>query len=177
MIEGVNSVLTSAPLVRIATEQQSAARSFAANPDRVQEVAQAPYVDSIGFVPEYDQAILFLRDGQTGDTIQQIPSQEGLELRRRQETARQEAILAAQSKNDERRALNTSPVSSASNAASAANFININNVSTVSFVAADTPAPSAPQNAAPITQAVLSAFASGAQTAQPAPSAGVNVSA
>lgn len=174
MIEGVNSVLTSAPLVRVATEQQSAARSFAANPDRVQEVAQAPYVDSIGFVPEYDQAILFLRDGQTGDTIQQIPSQEGLELRRRQEAARQEAILAAQSKNDERRAVNNAPATS--NAASTASSIGVSGLAgNVSFVSS-APA-SASQNVAPITQAVLSAFASGAQTAQPAPSAGVNVSA
>lgn len=158
MIEAVNSVLSNASLLRQGAEQQSAVRSFAANPERVQEVIQAPYVDAIGFVPEYDKAILFLRDSETGDPVAQIPSERGLELRRRQEVARQADIQDAQSRNEVARQKNNADI-------------------TVQIQQAPGSQSSAPVQNAPITQAVLSAFASGAQAGQSTQSAGVNVSA
>ena len=44
MIEAVNAVVANASLLRGAAEQASVARSLTANPERVQEVARAPYV-------------------------------------------------------------------------------------------------------------------------------------
>ena len=63
MIEAVNSVLSNSPITRIATEQQSVVSSFAANPDRVQVVAQAPYISPYIHVDvNFDKAVLQIRD-------------------------------------------------------------------------------------------------------------------
>ncbi len=85
MFEAVNSVLSNAPLVRGAAEQQSSARSLAANPSQVQVVAQAPYISPYIKVDiEYDKAVILIRDADTGDTVRQIPSEPALEAARRQ---------------------------------------------------------------------------------------------
>lgn len=84
MIEAVNSVLSNAPVARGNAEQNSQARSLAANPEKVQEVAQAPYVSPYIFMDiNYDKAILQLRDSDTGDVLRQYPSESQLEAYRR----------------------------------------------------------------------------------------------
>lgn len=96
MFEAVNSVLSNAPLVRGAAEQQSSARSLAANPAQVQVVAQAPYISPYIKVDiEYDKAVILIRDADTGDTVRQIPSEPALEAARRQ--------IAAQAAGDQYR--------------------------------------------------------------------------
>ncbi|MGZ9109358.1 MAG: hypothetical protein ACXW4B_11130 [Micavibrio sp.] len=85
MLEAVNSVLSNAPLVRAQAEQQSTARSLAANPEQVQVVPQAPYISPyIKMDINYDKAIILIRDADTGDTVRQIPSEPALEAARRQ---------------------------------------------------------------------------------------------
>lgn len=88
MIEAVNSVLSNAVLARGSAEQQSVARSFAANPEKVQEVAQAPYVSPyISMNLEYDKAVLQIRDSDTGDVVRQFPSESQLEAYRKAQAA------------------------------------------------------------------------------------------
>lgn len=87
MIEGTNSVLATAQIVRGAAEQSSVARSFAANPDRAQEVPagpRAPYISPYIFVDvNFDKAVLQIRDSDTGDVLRQFPSESTLEARSR----------------------------------------------------------------------------------------------
>jgi len=84
MFEAVNSTLSNAPLIRAQAEQASAARSFAANPERVQEVAQAPYISPyIKMDVNYDKAVIQIRDSDTGDVVRQIPTEPALEAARR----------------------------------------------------------------------------------------------
>ena len=85
MIEAVNSVLSNAPYTKAVVEQQSAARSFAANPDRVQEASiQAPYISLyIKVDTNFDKAVLQIRDNDTGDVVRQIPTESQLEAYRR----------------------------------------------------------------------------------------------
>lgn len=85
MIEAVNSVIANASALRATAEQASAARSFTANPERVQEVVQAPYVSPyISMDINYNKAVLQIRDGDTGDVLKQFPSETALEFRSRQ---------------------------------------------------------------------------------------------
>lgn len=91
MLEAVNSVLQTAPLVRAQTEQVSAADSFAANPERVQRaLPQAPYISPYIYLDvAHNKAIIQLRNGETGDVIGQFPSEASLRVRA------QEAALSA----------------------------------------------------------------------------------
>jgi len=84
MIEAVNSVIANSAITRGPAEQQSAARSFAANPERVQEVPRAPYVSPYIFVDvTFNEAVLQIRDSETGDVVRQFPSESQLEAYRR----------------------------------------------------------------------------------------------
>jgi hypothetical protein len=104
MIEAVNSTLTNAQLLRGAAEAAaSSTRSFAANPDRVQEAAsapQAPYVSPyIALDLNYDKAVLQIRDRDTGDVVRQFPSESRLAADQRRVSAEREAggiFIAAQ---------------------------------------------------------------------------------
>ncbi len=90
MIEAVNSVLQTAPIVRGSSEQVSTADSFAANPERVQKVAQAPFVSPYIHVDvNYNKAVLQLRDSDTGDVENQFPSRPQLEAQARAAARRQ----------------------------------------------------------------------------------------
>lgn len=88
MIEAVNAVVATAPLARGPAEQQSVTRSFAANPERVQELPQAPYISPYIFMDvNFDRAILQIRDSDTGDVVRQFPSESQLEAYRRAQSA------------------------------------------------------------------------------------------
>lgn len=79
MLEAVNSVLQTAPLARGSAEQNSNARSFAANPEKIQEAPRAPYISPFIYVDvNYDKAVLQIRDSETGDVITQFPSESRL---------------------------------------------------------------------------------------------------
>lgn len=85
MLEAVNSTLANAPLFRSNTAQQSNAQSMSVNPDKVQVVAQAPYISPyIKVDVNYDKAVILLRNADTGDVVHQIPSEPALEAARRQ---------------------------------------------------------------------------------------------
>lgn len=93
MIEAVNSVLSNAPIARAVVDQQSVATSFAANPDRVQVVAQAPYISPYIHVDvNFDKAVLQIRDSETGDVVRTIPTEGQMEAYRRAQTAQTPAL-------------------------------------------------------------------------------------
>ena len=84
MIEAVNSIASNAAFLKPAVEQQSVAASYAANPQNVQKAALAPYLSLYVKVDvNYNQTLLLMRDGETGDVVRQIPSENQLEAYRR----------------------------------------------------------------------------------------------
>ncbi len=88
MIEAVNSVVSTSPLAKGSVEAQSVARSYAANPERVQEIAKAPYISPyIRVDVNFDRAVLLIRDSDTGDVLRQFPSESQMEAYRRAEAA------------------------------------------------------------------------------------------
>ena len=89
MIEAVSSTVSNAPIVRGQAEQASQARSFASNPDRIQEVPKSGLSLSISVDLNFDKAILQIRDVETGDVITQIPTESQLKAFQRAEAARQ----------------------------------------------------------------------------------------
>lgn len=96
MIEAVKSTLAAAPVLQRGLEQASNARSFAANPDRVQEAVEAPYVSPNVRVDNNAKiAILEFRDSVTGDVLTQIPSEAQLEAYKRRQI-KQDAQLEAE---------------------------------------------------------------------------------
>ena len=96
MIEAVKSSLAAAPVVQRGLDQASNARSFAANPEKVQEVAEAPYVSPNVRVDNNAKiAILEFRDSVSGDVLAQIPSEAQLEAYKRRQV-KQSAELDAQ---------------------------------------------------------------------------------
>jgi len=76
MIEAVNSVLSNASSTRVVAEQQSTVRSYAANPEKTQEVARTPYVSPyISIDRSSNRAVLQIRDSDTGDVKTQYPTE------------------------------------------------------------------------------------------------------
>lgn len=76
MLEAVTSVLQTAPVARGNADQVSNARSFAANPDKIQEAPRAPYISPYIYMDvNYDKAVLQIRDSETGDVVRQFPSE------------------------------------------------------------------------------------------------------
>ncbi len=74
MLEAVNSVLQTAPLVKANAEQVSTVDSFAANPNRVQKTPQVPYLSPYFSVDSSAHIVLQIRDPQTGKVLETYPS-------------------------------------------------------------------------------------------------------
>ena len=94
MIEAVNSVVSNAQQARVVTEQVATLNSFAASEVAVESVSRgpvAPYISPFVSVDtNFNTAVLQFRDSETGDVLNQFPSESALEARQRQ-AARQEA--------------------------------------------------------------------------------------
>ena len=98
MLEAVNSSVSNAQLIRGNAEQTSSTRSLAANPSKIQEVAQAPFISPyVHYDSNYKTAVLALRDRDTGDFLTTIPSDAKLEARARDAAARARAEQVATS--------------------------------------------------------------------------------
>ena len=163
MIEAVNSVLSKAPLVRPNAEQASGASSSIANLESVRQGPKAPYVSPyIRVDVNFDTAVLLLRDSDTGDTVQQIPSEGRLEERRRLEAFRQTEQLRVQTSVSDSGPRIQAPAPVTTSTVSSTAALNVE-------VQANAPNP--------VSAAVISAFASGAATTAPASGSAVNVSA
>lgn len=87
MIEAVNSALANGVAAKGAQESVSPARSYAANPGKVQEVAIAPYISpKVRMDVDFDKAVLEFRSAETGDIIGQTPSKQQLQAYRKSTT-------------------------------------------------------------------------------------------
>lgn len=91
MIEAVNSVVSNAPFLRSAAEPVDVARTPVANQGAVESAApkpQAPYISPYIYVDVYNnKAVIQIRDSETGDVLNQFPSEEALQIRLRQAAA------------------------------------------------------------------------------------------
>lgn len=97
MIEAVNSTLATSAVTKAVSEQQSSANSFAANPERVQRIAQAPYVSPyISVDTNFDRAVLQIRDSDTGDVLNQYPTESQLQAYKRAQSAETQPQLRSQ---------------------------------------------------------------------------------
>jgi len=90
-VEAVNSVLQAGPVIRGNAEQNSTAES-SGNPERVQKVAEAPYVSPYFTVDvQTNTFVTQIRDSSTGKVIEQIPSQRNIQVKQQAEETPQPA--------------------------------------------------------------------------------------
>lgn len=95
MIEAVKSTVANSALHRGSMDQSSTLNSFAANPDKIQQVSQAPYVSPTVRVDVNTKiAILEFRESITGEVLAQIPSEQAIRTYKLRE-AKDEAQLLA----------------------------------------------------------------------------------
>lgn len=95
MIEAVKSTVANSSLLRGSVEQSSTLNSYAANPDKIQVVSQAPYVSPRVRVDVNTKiAILEFREALSGEVLAQIPSEQAIRTYKLRE-ARGDAQLAA----------------------------------------------------------------------------------
>ena len=102
MIEAVNSAIANASLVRGAAEQLSTARAASASSNAQEApsrpLPQAPFVSPFIFVDvNFDTAVIQIRDSDTGNVVDQFPSQSRLEALQRSEASQGAGSLAQQS--------------------------------------------------------------------------------
>lgn len=85
MIEAVNSSIAASVIARSANGQQATAQpTVVTTAEPVREVARAPFVSPyISVDTNFDRAILQIRDSDTGDVLNQYPSESQLEAYRR----------------------------------------------------------------------------------------------
>ncbi|MCF8495999.1 MAG: hypothetical protein K9G62_04945 [Alphaproteobacteria bacterium] len=100
MIEAVNSTVQNVQVIRGQAGQDSAARSYAANPERLQEAAnvpRAPYISpAIAVDVYYNTAVLQIRDSETGDVVRQFPTEPSLRARQASQAQEEGGEIFAQ---------------------------------------------------------------------------------
>lgn len=95
MIEAVKSTVANSALLRGSVEQSSTLNSFAANPEKIQQVSQAPYVSPTVRVDVNTKiAILEFRESVTGEVLAQIPSEQAIRTYKLRE-AKEDAEIAS----------------------------------------------------------------------------------
>jgi|GEM_PF-1992045 len=96
MIEAVKSTVANSALLRGSVDQSSTLNSFAANPEKIQQVSQAPYVSPTVRVDVNTKiAILEFRESVSGEVLAQIPSEQAIRTYKLRE-AKEDAQLAAE---------------------------------------------------------------------------------
>lgn len=95
MIEAVKSTVASSTMLKATADVLSATNGYAANPDKIQAVSQAPYVSPTVRVDVLTKiAILEFRESLSGEVLSQIPSEHAIRTYKLRE-ARGDAQLAA----------------------------------------------------------------------------------
>ncbi len=171
MIEAVNSVLSNAPLLRGAIEQIDSSRAPAATAGATRdiEVPKAPFISPfISVDVNYNKAVLQIRDSDTGDVINQFPSQSRLQqIQRDARSSEQREIRAPDQPSSQVQAQES---------------VSVQQTQTSNVSAPSTSAPSASTSSTsapnvPDAQVASAALAAAAQTGVSALSAGVSVAA
>ena len=123
MVDAVFSSVTTSTLIRATAEQQSSARSFAANPNKIQEAPQAPFVSPyIGRDHESQRVVIQIRNGETGKVIEQIPSKPETQQQAPKEPAQRVEQVQSQQQQATPAPQAQAPSGQATPAASAASF-------------------------------------------------------
>lgn len=79
MIEAINSTIANAQLMRGAVEQQTE-RAARPEPQEAVDFVQAPFISPvISIDTEYNTAVLLLRNSESGEVVDQIPSESALQ--------------------------------------------------------------------------------------------------
>lgn len=155
MIDAVSAVTLNFSSLRGSAEQVASARSYAANPEKIQEAAQAPYISPYIHVDvDFDRAVLQIRDSDTGDVVRQFPSESEMESRRR---AAAQAQAASTDIPD--------PVQTSEGRGASSSGGDTVKSSGTDGGNARSPAPASTTSNAPATSQQLAAFTAGAQTA------------
>jgi hypothetical protein len=95
MIEAIKSTVANSALLRGSVEQSSTLNSFAANPDKVQQVSQAPYVSPTVRIDVNSKiAILEFREAVSGEVIAQIPSEQAIRTYKLREAKEDAQLLS-----------------------------------------------------------------------------------
>lgn len=74
MLEAVNSVVSNAPLLKGTSDNTRIDKGVSTAPDTVQSITAAPYISPYVYVTK-GEAILQIRDNNTGDVQRQIPQE------------------------------------------------------------------------------------------------------
>ena len=177
MIEALNSVVSNASAIRIASDQidVSRASSGSARSGGAPSSPSAPFISPyISVNYNYNEAVIQIRDSNTGDVVDQFPSEARLEQIRRQEIERQQLAISRaqaqqQSASSETQA-RSQVASSSSQAEQSVNSAAPISLQTQSFESA------ASVSTGASSQIASSALISASQTAS-APTSSVSVSA
>lgn len=96
MIDAVKTTLANSSLQKQSLEQTSTLTSYSADPERLQAVAQAPYVSPTVRIDNNAKiAIMEFKESETGEVVLQVPSEQQLRAYKARE-AREDAKLRAQ---------------------------------------------------------------------------------
>lgn len=140
MIEAVNSAIASAPVLR-GTAGRNGASAQVSVPSAEVSAPQAPFISPFVSVDtESNQAVLQLRDSDTGEVVEQIPSESSLQVKARNSA----------------RAIET-------DSADAVRDVRVQQGAPAGDAESPSPAPSAPN---PQVNVALAALSAGAQTAR-----------
>jgi hypothetical protein len=163
MIEGINASLVSTQASRVAAEAVTTAKSYAANPDKIQQAPIAkPYISPFVKVDANAEirAVLQLRDSNSGEVIRQFPTDRQL-----QAFARSQEILNAQSAPSAQRAAQVSAEAAATRAAVAEAAVQNAENNAPTQVEVEAPAPQQVQSS-PAPEANVSQAQQSGQTPQ-----------
>ncbi len=96
MIEAVKSTVASSAVMRAGIDQNSTQNSYGANPTRIQQIAQAPFVSpTVRVDVTTKMAILEFRESGTGDVVTQIPSESQIRAYKLREAKEDAQAIAA----------------------------------------------------------------------------------
>lgn len=156
MIEAVNSAAANAIVSRGAVTQTAPSAASAPSREGAPQAPQAPFVSPyISIDPNFDRAVLQIRNGETGEVIRQFPSEGRLQQQAR-DAARAESSARLQE---------SSPVQGAAQAPQSFDVVSVQEVTAAA--PSNQPA-TTPQNA-------INALSAGVQTAQTTQPAGTSV--
>lgn len=92
MVDAINTATANAPALRNIEQQEQSLRIEA--PEPVAEFAQAPFISPVVSIDtRFDTAVLLLRNSESGDVVEQIPSESSLEASQRRQARETAAEL------------------------------------------------------------------------------------
>ncbi|MDH5722203.1 MAG: hypothetical protein OEY94_02640 [Alphaproteobacteria bacterium] len=165
MVDAVNAAISSVSTLPAASREAAVVASsiLAADSSSVVSMPQAPYVSPYIHVDlNFDTAVLQIRDSDTGDVVEQFPSESRLQqLRRAQQLVSRAHELSGGGESSEQVKVEQKKYQDIE-------FSRSGSLDTSTLVAAQSSAPSSPASGPALPQAAISALSSGVQQSAPA---------